>query len=137
MHRSPDWIFLRKSYMSLSYTWCKKYVFDDFRAFFVLFDHANAGASMHSLVKIHNIYQLNTGHPENVSLSLFLLWIGKRSKNIKNQNHPAYCLSSSHLLVKIHNICYMILIVYLLEPKQNSTDYIIWTFFHILKFDRL
>ena len=36
----------------------KKYVFDHFRAFFIAFNYANACASMCSLVKIHNSYDI-------------------------------------------------------------------------------
>ena len=33
---------------------CAKYFFDNFQAFFIVFDHVNACASMHMLVEIHN-----------------------------------------------------------------------------------
>ena len=47
------------SYVSLTwptllYAWWKKYVFDNFRAFFIVFDHANACPRMQLLVEIHN-----------------------------------------------------------------------------------
>ena len=44
--------------MSLSYTWWKKSVYNNFRAFFIIFDQANACASMCSLVEIHNTYHV-------------------------------------------------------------------------------
>ena len=39
----------------------KKYVFDYFEAFFIVFDHANAYASMHLLVEIHNTSAVRLG----------------------------------------------------------------------------
>ena len=48
-------IFLCKPYISLLYARWKKYVFDNFRAFFIIFNHANTCASVRLLVKIHNI----------------------------------------------------------------------------------
>ena len=46
-----------------------KNMFDYFKAFFIAFDHANACASMHSLVEIHN---KQLGKPtENRTTDLF------------------------------------------------------------------
>ena len=39
-----------------------KYVFDNFGALFIIFDHANACTSMRLLVKIHNILLLKCYH---------------------------------------------------------------------------
>ena len=47
-------IFLHVSYTSLSCTRWKKYFFHHFQIFYIVFDHANACASMRSLVEIHN-----------------------------------------------------------------------------------
>ena len=47
-------MFLREPYVRVSCVPWKKYFFDNFQAFFVVFNHANACASMHSLVEIHN-----------------------------------------------------------------------------------
>ena len=35
-------MFLHEPYMSFSYAWRKKYVFDYFEAFSIVFDHANS-----------------------------------------------------------------------------------------------
>ena len=40
----------------------KKYVFDYFEAFFIIFEYANACTSMHSLVKIHSMGLLQLQH---------------------------------------------------------------------------
>ena len=50
-------IFLHAPNMSLSYVWWKRYFFHDFWMFFIFFNHVNACANMHLLVKIHNICQ--------------------------------------------------------------------------------
>ena len=47
-------IFLREPYISLLWAWWKKYVFDNFRAVFVIFDHANTCVCKRLLVEIHN-----------------------------------------------------------------------------------
>ena len=47
-------IFLPKPFVSLSCPWWKKYFFTHFLMFLIIFDNANACASMRSLVKIHN-----------------------------------------------------------------------------------
>ena len=44
-------MFLREPYVSLSCVQWKKYFFDHFQAFFIVFDHENTCPSMHSLVK--------------------------------------------------------------------------------------
>ena len=46
--------FCSFSYVSLLYAWWIKYVFDYFKAFFIVFDHENTCASMRYLVEIHN-----------------------------------------------------------------------------------
>ena len=43
---------------SFSYVLTSKYFFGNFQAFFILFDHVNACASMCLLVEIHNRYLL-------------------------------------------------------------------------------
>ena len=43
-------------FVSLSYAWWKKYFFTHFTMILIVFDHANACASMRSLVEIHNTY---------------------------------------------------------------------------------
>ena len=48
-------VFLHAPYMSLPCTWMKRYFFHHFQMFLYVFDHANACASMRSLVKTHNI----------------------------------------------------------------------------------
>ena len=52
-------VFLRKPLVCLSCAWWKRNFFHNFQLFFVGFDHANACASMRSLVKIHNSWGLN------------------------------------------------------------------------------
>ena len=47
-------MFLNEPYMSLSCVRWKKYFFDNFLMFFIVFDHVNASVSMRSLVEIHN-----------------------------------------------------------------------------------
>ena len=72
-------MFLREPYVSLVRT-MKKYFFDNFQGIFIVFDHMNACASMHSLVEIHNMHCF-----ENCFLSWvrcgyrYELWI-KRAK---------------------------------------------------------
>ena len=51
MIKNALFIFLCKPYVHMM----KKYVFDNFRALVFVFDHMNACASMHLLVKINNI----------------------------------------------------------------------------------
>ena len=51
---SVFFVFLREPLMSLSCAWWKRYCFTHFRVFSINFDHANACASMCSLVEIHN-----------------------------------------------------------------------------------
>ena len=46
--------------MSLLYAWWKRYYFHDFQMFFIIFGHANACASMHLLVEIHNKWDLKS-----------------------------------------------------------------------------
>ena len=51
-------LFLHEPYMSLSYTWRKRYFFHHFRMFLIVFDHASACSSMRSLVEIHSNHKL-------------------------------------------------------------------------------
>ena len=66
---------LHEPYISLLYAWWKRYFFHDFRMFSILFDHANACASMHSLVEIHNTRPQNT-HPNQKKFSKHYFMIG-------------------------------------------------------------
>ena len=52
-------VFSSFFFLSLSCAWWKGYFFHNFQMFFIVLDHANACASMHLLVKIHNIVVTN------------------------------------------------------------------------------
>ena len=53
-HQTFFFIFLHESDISLLCPWWKRYFFHHFPMFFIIFDHVNACANMHSLVEIHN-----------------------------------------------------------------------------------
>ena len=88
-HVRPTFKNPHKPYMSLLYAWWwKKYVFDYFQAFFIVFDNANTCASMHLLVEIHNNWLLFC----NLNMSLFLSidfdFIKRIGSNVINQLDP-------------------------------------------------
>ena len=72
-------VFLREPLLSLSCAWWKRYFFTHFRVFLIVFDHADACASMRSLVEIHN------RHYQSL---VFIIWLSESSINpIRTPHH--------------------------------------------------
>ena len=87
-HQTFFFVFLCKPLMCLSCTWWKRYFFDHFPMFFIVFNHANACASMHLLVEIHNI-QIKSNFWIRLSQVIFIflmirLKLGSNIKHFKN-----------------------------------------------------
>ena len=53
----------------------KNYLFDNLRAFFIAFDHANTRASMRSLVKIHNSPFYHLSYPTLLKLLICFVFV--------------------------------------------------------------
>ena len=66
-------MFLCEPYVSLSCVQWKKYLFGNFLAFFIVFYHVNACASMRSLVEIHN-RQMNWEYTYQSTSNHFILF---------------------------------------------------------------
>ena len=72
--RNFFFVFLHASHMSFSCAWWKRYFFNHFTMFFIVFDHANACASIRSLVEIHNSTQpMQTNNSNNPAPSKILV----------------------------------------------------------------
>ena len=80
--------------MSLSYAWWKKYVINNFRAFFIIFNHANACASMCLLVKIHNRQTSSIFPPKKLSIYL-AMQLSKWSIDLTEMRQKENMLSHS------------------------------------------
>ena len=66
-------MFLLKPYVSLSCIQWKKYLFGNFQAFFIVFDHVNTCASMPLLIETHN-RQMNWEYTYQSTPNHFILF---------------------------------------------------------------
>ena len=74
-------LFLHEPYVSLLYAWSKMYFFHHFM-FLIVFNHANAWASMSSLVEIHNkgfflILNCESQYSNHLNTGLVWYWNGR------------------------------------------------------------
>ena len=111
----------------------EKVLFHDFWMFFIIFDHANAWASMHSLVEIHNTNTESETSLTFISIMENLLW--RKLFNLvwmlKNWLCPLNSVWSTSWLVKIHNLqfyskCCQFLQYFILRQQwvsQNKTEW--------------
>ena len=86
----------------LSCKWWKRYFFHHFPMFFIIFNHANACASMCSLVEIHNI-QIKSNFWIRLSqvIFIFLMIQLKLGSNIKHFKITLFFTKSSWAMSKL------------------------------------